>query len=399
MPKMQRLILVGQAFRPAAPVDDLDLFAGREKQRSEVISAVTQIGYHVGLYGERGVGKTSLARVLALIFDQPELEGFRSVMVNCNTDSTFESVWEAIFRRLHAEPVELSPEGVRSTLEALDGQPVIVIDELDRLEDNESLTVLADTIKTLSDHAVRTTLILVGVARSLDELLGEHASIIRNIAQIEMPRMLPDELRGILQKGCAHAGLTIDSASEEAIVRLSAGLPHYTHLLGYRAAERAVQDDRSAVVLEDVRVAIPRAVDGHTIQNDYVRAVRSSQPGNLYREVLLACALAPKDDLGYFTSGQVRGPLETIAGRRLEIPAFAKHMNEFLSPERGSVIRREGKPRGYSYRFSDPMMQPYVVMRSLSDNLISDDRLSELQAQAPTVTAPQVDPSAHGRLF
>jgi hypothetical protein len=56
VPKTQRLILVGEAFRPAAPVDDLELFAGREKQRGEVISAVTQIGYHVGLYGERGVG-------------------------------------------------------------------------------------------------------------------------------------------------------------------------------------------------------------------------------------------------------------------------------------------------------------------------------------------------------
>jgi Cdc6-like AAA superfamily ATPase len=397
---MQRLVLVGQAFRPAAPVDDLELFAGREKQRGEVISAVTQIGYHVGLYGERGVGKTSLARVLALIFDQPELEGFRSVMVNCNTDSTFESVWEAIFRRLEVEAVELSPEGVRSTLEALDSRPVIVIDELDRLDDNESLTVLADTIKTLSDHAVGATLILVGVASSLDELLGEHASIIRNIAQIEMPRMLPDELRGILQKGCAHAGLTIDSASESAIVRLSAGLPHYTHLLGYRAAERAVQDDRSDVNLEDVRAAIPKAVEGHTIQNDYVRAVRSSQPGNLYREVLLACALAPKDGLGYFTSGQVREPLELIAGRRLEIPAFAKHMKEFLSLERGSVIRREGKPRGYSYRFSDPMMQPYVVMCSLSDGLITEDRLSQLQVQSvTTVSAPQVDPNERGQLF
>jgi hypothetical protein len=50
------------------------------------------------------------------------------------------------------------PEGVRLTLEGLDGRALIVIDELDRLEDNESLMLLADTIKTLSDHAVGTTL-------------------------------------------------------------------------------------------------------------------------------------------------------------------------------------------------------------------------------------------------
>ena len=400
IPKVRRLALVGQAFRPAAPVDDVELFAGRETQRSDVIGAVMQIGRHVGMYGERGVGKTSLARVLALLLNHSDVPGFQSVMVNCNTDSTFEAIWETVFRRLGVEPAEFSPEGIRSVLESLEDRTLIVIDELDRLEDDDALTLLADTIKTLSDHAVGTTLMLVGVASSIDGLIGEHASIIRNLEQIEMPRMTPEELRGVLQKGCEHARLTISQQAEDRIVALSEGLPHYTHLLGFRAAERAVQDERPSITAEDVQAAIARAVTGHTIQNAYVRAIRSSQPGNLYREVLLACAVAEKDPLGYFTSGQVRGPLEIIAGRYLDIPAFAKHMNEFLSPERGSVIRREGKARGYSYRFSDPMMQPYVVMSALNDGLITEQQLTRLQGRAGTSSAePEADPNERGQLF
>lgn len=276
---------------------------------------------------------------------------------------------------------------------------MIVIDELDRLDDDDSLTLLADTLKALSDHAVRSTLVLVGVGNSMGELIGEHASIVRNIAQIEMPRMEPDELRAVLRKGCAHADLAIDPGAEGRIVLLSEGLPHYTHLLGYRAAERTVQDDRETVTLDDVVAAIPRAVEGHTIQNAYLSAIRSSQPGNLYREVLLACALAPKDSLGYFTSGQVREPLEVIAGRRLEIPAFAKHMKEFLEPARGSVLRREGKARGYSYRFGDPMMQPYVIMSSLNAGLISEEQLRDLHTEPISASHPLDDPVVRGQLF
>jgi hypothetical protein len=399
MPKMQRLARVGEAFRPAAPVDDLELFAGREKQRSQVISAVTQIGYHVGVYGERGVGKTSLARVLAALFSAPGVQGYDAAMVACNTESTYASIWHTIFRRLKMDPTDLTPDGIRIDLEDRETPALIVIDELDRLADDDSLTLLADTVKALSDHAVRSTLILVGVGKSLGELIGEHDSIIRNIAQIEMPRMEADELRAVLRKGCAHAGLTIDAAAEGRIVLLSEGLPHYTHLLGYRAAERAVQDDRDKVELEDVVCAIPTAVDGHIIQDNYLKAVRSSQPGNLYREVLLACAIAPKNSLGYFTSGQVREPLEVIAGRRLEIPAFAKHMKEFLEPSRGSVLRREGKPRGYSYRFADPMMQPYIVMSSLNDGLISDEQLRELHTGPVGAHHPLDDPISRGQLF
>jgi hypothetical protein len=243
---------------------------------------------------------------------------------------------------------------------------------------------------------------LVGVASSVEELLGEHASIVRNLEQIKMPRMERDELMAILEKGCEHTGLTISDAAAERIVRLSEGLPHYTHLLGFWAAERAVQDERLHISTEDCEVALSRAVAGHTIESAYRRAIGSSQPVNLYREVLLACAVSEKDSLGYFRSGQIREPLKVIVGRYLDIPAFSKHLNEFLSVERGSVLRREGKPRNYSYRFSDPMMQPYVIMSALNDGVLTHQALERLQNppdEPPTNDQPEDDPNERGQLF
>jgi len=381
--KVERIAAVARAFTPGTPVGRLDMLAGRMNQLTDIVSAVSMAGQHVGLYGERGVGKTSLANVLAEVFDDARVRtSFNAVRINCTTDDTFTSIWNNVFSELQTADdasETWSPEAVRRALQAL-GQPaLIVLDELDRLENDDALTALADTVKTLSDHAVLSTLVLVGVARSIGELVGEHASIVRALVQIEMARMSVRELSEILTKGCEKAGLKARAEAIEEITTLSEGLPHYTHLLGLHSGQRAVQDDRDTILLDDVQSAIPKAVDRHTILNDYQQATRSARKDALFAQVLLACALAPKNQLGFFTSGSIREPLEVIAGRRIEIPAFSNHLSQFLEPERGSVLQREGTSRRYFYRFSDPIFQPYVVLKGLSSRLITDEQRRRFQ--------------------
>jgi Cdc6-like AAA superfamily ATPase len=386
LPKIQRIARVARAFTPGAPIDSLALFHGRWMQIQDVVSASAQRGYHVALYGERGVGKTSLANVLAEIFEIPDLPAFRTAFVTCNTESTYETVWRDIYRELDLEARQgIAPEDVRFDLGRLEPPALIVIDELDRLVDDDSLTLLADTIKTLSDHVVQSTLVLVGVAHSVDELIGEHASIVRNLQQVEMPRMSPDELSEILANGFEACAITAASDAIDKIVLLSEGLPHYTHLLALHAAQRVVQDDRSHVTLADVDAAIEPAIARHTIRSDYVQATRSTRTGALYEQVLLACALTPKSELGSFTAGAIREPLRVVSRRRLDIPQFARHLAAFLEPERGSVLHREGASRHYFYRFADPLLERYVVLNGLASGLVTDAQLQALRDAAPVV--------------
>ncbi len=392
--KLQRIARVSQAFRPSAPIDQYAMLAGRQAQLMDVISAAGQPGQHVALYGERGVGKTSFANVLAEVFNQIGVGGYRGVGVNCSTDDNFDSIWRNIFRELDEdiEYVAITPEDVRHAIESFGSPALIVIDELDRLEDESSLSLLADTIKTFSDHSVNSTLVVVGVARSIDELIGEHESIERALVQVEMPRMSRGELREIIEKGCSYAELTALDLAIDKITKFSEGLPHYTHLLGLYAGQRAVMDDRTEIMVVDVDAAVDQAVAKHTIRSDYRRATRSTRTDTLYSQVLLACALAEKDALGFFPAGALRDPLEMITGKRYEIPAFAPHLKKFLEPGRGSVLRREGEPRSYFYRFANPLLQPYVILNGLSEKVISDETLASLEQRSTVHETSEPEP-------
>src|SRR4051812_42616126 len=102
--KLIRIARVADVFTPGAPVDDYTLFGGRREQIIDVINTVGQRGQHVMLYGERGVGKTSLANMLSAIFKDKALTKLASVGVNCQTNDSFASIWSNVFRELEWEP-------------------------------------------------------------------------------------------------------------------------------------------------------------------------------------------------------------------------------------------------------------------------------------------------------
>jgi len=65
-------------------------------------------------------------------------------------------------------------------------------------------------------------------------------------------------------------------------------------------------------------------------------------------------------------------------GRPLEIPAFASHLNKFASGDCGEVLQKSGQNRRYRYRFKNPLLQPFVVMRGVADKLIDADKVDKL---------------------
>ena len=65
----EKAFMLGTVFKPSAPINREDLFAGRLSQIRDVVDAINQQGQHAVLYGKRGVGKTSLANMIFSAFD------------------------------------------------------------------------------------------------------------------------------------------------------------------------------------------------------------------------------------------------------------------------------------------------------------------------------------------
>lgn len=254
--------------------------------------------------------------------------------------------------------------------------PILIVDEFDRLP-QEPRRAFADTIKTLSDHSVNATVILVGVADSVGQLIEEHQSVQRALVQVQMPRMSVQEIERIFVTGTAKLGMSVSPVALKRLSKLAQGLPHYAHLLGLNASRAAIENRRKGVLADDVPAATKRAISAaqHSIRSAYDYAVRSPRKDNLFSDVLLACAMAETNELGFFAAQHVRDPMRRVTGKSYEIPSFAQHLNEFCESKRGPILHKAGTRRRFRYRFIDPLLQPFIIMRGLDEKKINADAL------------------------
>lgn len=381
-------------FKPKTPIDDDKLFSGRIKQVQEVLDVIWEEGGHAVIFGERGVGKTSLAniidrRVLSVI------SAVKCLKVSCAPNDTFFQIWSNILHDYEwdGQPVperlknEKNPFVVYKILESLDPSKyhLFVFDEFDRVKNGQTTTMMADLIKHFSNNPRTMTVLIVGVGDTLIDLFASHESIARCCTQIRMQRMSPRELEDILNERLPKLGMQIEQKVVDAIVKLSQGLPGYVHLLGQLSAKAALMEKQLLIEERHLRGALDAALDkaDYGTRQEYYTAVESPAKDHLYKEALLACALAETNELGLFYAGNVREPYSKIRGRKMDIAHFATHLSEFCSAERGPALLKTGKPKRYQYRFANPMLQPLVVMMGVRDKLISLEDAS-LSAILPT---------------
>ena len=387
-----------KAFSPTHPIQLPELLSGRKEILYRLWDDVATPGQHILVYGDRGVGKSSIAKVAGILLQEPrDPTGRRSIVVSCNDGDTYGSIWRKVFQEILLSERQLgfdshkdrsivgrwdpgdtieSPNDLRLLVAALPNPITVIIDEFDRI-DHEGATsrLMTDTIKLFSDTETPCTIMLVGVGQSIEGLINAHQSISRNMDYVEVEPMLPYELADIIQKGFQTAGLEFEVGLDNKIAQLSQGYPHYTHLLGMWASRKALEQNRQKVTIDNLKAAIPSSISTAAggIRVEYNRATDSNQPNNLFRQVLLSCALTDKDARGRFSLAALQEPLQKILSpRRINRASYQRHLSLFCEEEHGSVLFKTGRRKTYRWQFVNPQLIPFVLLQGIQDGMIRD---------------------------
>lgn len=375
--------LLRDAFTPTRPKQAAGLFSGRFKQMQRIIAAIEEERAHVMLYGERGSGKTSLANILAGKADEA---GYLVLRFACSSGLRFEDIFRAFLRRM---PATLLADGIGATsragidnfeqllsgpcsvaelvsvFERIDDKHLIlIIDEYDRVSNDETKALLAELIKNMSDAAVPVTLLIIGVAENVSELLGKHPSLQRTVVTVPMPLMTRREIDGIIAAGEEKSGLQFDPGVRQTIADLAQGLPYHAQLLCLFAARSAVRRHSPRIEREDLRYAVQCAAEEAEtrVKESYNLAIGPHESTS-FRDVLFYAARCRSDEFGTFSATDVAAAAAGPGSEGLSLLALQYPLKKLTEPERGAVLRRLVGPGGLRYQFRSQMIRHHVLVR------------------------------------
>ena len=383
MNKEEKFLLINEIFTPSSPIENKEFFSGRTKQYDEIWETINEKGQHAIMYGQRGAGKTSLANMCLHMF-----ENLMSIKVTCNRNDTFESIWERALKKIsfvHAEnsigynpsekinvhPIEvpeiqfLTPTEIEQILIRINEHFLFIFDEFDIIQNKRVRAKMADMLKLFSDSMHQITVLIIGIAESVEHLIGEHPSIERCTKQIELPLMNVSESKEIIENNLNLISLKIESNILEQIIEFASGFPNYIHLLCKYAAKEAITNDQKVITKQHFNQAVLKSIENsdYSIKNSYALATKGISAQNQFANVLLACALANTDNNNTFDSMDVLNKYNYITGQNHKKESINYNLGMLCKKERAEILKKAGKSKKTRYKFKKPLLKAFVKLK------------------------------------
>ncbi len=404
---------------------------GNPGLQDRVVESLRQRGAQLRVFGDTGVGKTSLVTFAAA-------EAGREILtVECRTSFDYADILEQALGRIHGvrlssyvkrrevsaeiegqggwkflasirgkitgatgqdrtfEIVDKSPLDLLIDLMAEKGYSLLVLDNFQNVIDRDTRTEVAQTMEVLADRADSTRdikMIVIGIAEDANTLLTPSQSVRRRTVDIGVPRMPDEEIRAILTTGFNLLHLPIDPSLEDHLVYYCDGFPFFTHLIGLNISRAARRGQASRITRAHISAGLLRTVN--EVDETYAARVRmaNERGGKVQPKRHLLQLLAQSTERTW-TCGRAKQIWQVEYPSNSEKLQFIDvAMGSLIKKENGSVLTRDESTTPYRYRFSDPHFRAYLRLRAeLGD--VGGSR-EELLASPRRAEWPQIFPGS-----
>ncbi|MDE1492567.1 ATP-binding protein [Xenorhabdus bovienii] len=410
---------LNQVVRPAAPISTFELLFGREKQISAIESVLYSDGRSVFIYGDRGVGKTSLAHTIAyklqeenepiLIGCEPSsslLSIINDIMIkakpknNINKEKIFSAGMNVLGFNLNStvkttnknevdnvNSISSAVFALEKLIEIHSSCPFIVIDEFDQIESVHERQNFGRLIKALGDQNIKVKIIFTGISDSLHSLIGGHLSSERQIHQTHLEALPWNGRFKIIDNAFSEFNIKIDEDIRYKIAGLSDGFPHYVHLLCEKILTCAfikkenINDIDYNIFLEGLGDAVDSISE--TLKHDYVMATLGRD--ECFHHLLWA--MGDSADLQREKKTIKHSYSEICKQKQLPMlqeKQFDRQFNKLKKEEFGTIVVDAFENRKGWYRFKENMIRGYVRMLA-EKNGVELDFQRNFTAGEPTV--------------
>jgi hypothetical protein len=256
------------AFNASQPVGDRYELSGRLGELHRLTKAVIDGWQHAIIYGARGVGKTSLARVFGDLTDEAGCDVFYH---SASGDAQFEDVIRPYLRFIE-ESSGLCGEGAgqlgerfgaRDLVEILSAMSqrrvFLILDEFDRITDPRTRAELAALLKLLSDFRLPIQFVIVGISSDVDLLVAEHPSLRRHMAAIRVGPIRDEAMAKLLEEGARRADLRFEPKTTAAIIAVALGSPYHARLVALESALKAGSTAQATVGMSAFAAGVDEA--------------------------------------------------------------------------------------------------------------------------------------------
>ncbi|WP_165823406.1 ATP-binding protein [Metarhizobium album] len=400
--------IMSENFTPSATIKTPERLFGRDAALKTIDRTFSSQGRQIFIFGDRGVGKTSVAQTAAFLQNSSK---YSPIYVVCNQGSTFGSVVKAIGDSLTDIRKRIEQGGTssayganllgvggslkkgeapRATInepstinEALDiiryvqsvraDKQVVIIDEMERITDVREKEKFAELIKNIPEVGDGIRFIFCGIASTLNELIGAHPSAGRVLETINLPKLHHNYLWDIINHTAEKIGIAIDRELLVRVGQISDGFPHYVHLIGESMFWSAFDDASPAESLQSkhykdgIEGAISRAEA--TLKLQYERATMKTKNTEDYEEALwsLADTTSERRQLTEIYEASYKRIMSARRGRQiLTREKFNQRMLALRKDGHGSVIIGYGS--GW-FGFRENIIRGYVRLRAERQNV------------------------------